>query len=295
MLRRDLTPTGEIQFESRPCVRGGLSNAWTILPVETLVKVQCVRVTSYCSSWLNEICFGSKTPSTASTTVIQWAVDHCRDLIRMSLGHDSDDEEPVGEDISADALAVLQDSDEDKEDVVDEPTEKGKAEIWKDDLPNKRITKTSWTSVTTAQGPVMLHVKKSGNFIYVRSDDDSIKNFIELVISFKQQRKKSDGRVVFPAGSLFGGVVPEVLLRQPDDGKIQFDFRRVAWRVRYRENDEQRKGKTSTDGLLVPLSKGDGSQLTPEQFQSGMKERLVKARKTWNRLDKSTAARLEVS
>ena len=109
-LRRDHTPTGAIVVEDHLCIKGGMSEEWSVLPIETQLGQSCVRVTTYGAPWLYQLCFGSKTPDTVMNNVVNWTIDHCRDLVKRAA--DIEEPEPVVEETISDAaLSVLMDSD----------------------------------------------------------------------------------------------------------------------------------------------------------------------------------------
>ena len=156
-----------------------------------------------------------------------------------------------------------------------------------------------WVCVATPHGNItmimcphnMLHIKSGG-------DTESLKRFVELVCSFKEQENITYGHVVCSRGSLHGGVVPEVFMRTDDFGKVAFDHRNRAWRVRYKLGTEQRKqltykDKRNSEGLEIPDYHIDfGEVFTTEQFASVIHEGLKKARTVLNRIDKSGGKRI---
>ena len=91
-----------------------------------------------------------------------------------------------------------------------------------------------------------------------------------------------------------GGVAPEAFLRKTDEMKVDFDFRKSAWRVWYRTEPSCRKRRRLTDGFEIPETRPDGTVLSSDEFQRHIISCLKKARQAWNRLDGSTDARLPV-
>jgi hypothetical protein len=155
---------------------------------------------------LYNIVFGSKTPDAVMNNVVNWTIDHCRDLVKKA----SATEEPhdvVEESISDAAHAVLMDSDsEDNDDS--QKTEDGSDHT--STLKAKPKCMTQWCCLETPHGKITLLVAKRCNAMFIKADAETITAFCELAISFKAQRKQSAGRVHF------GGIVPEVFLQSHD-------------------------------------------------------------------------------
>ena len=71
----------------------------------------------------------------------------------------------------------------------------------------------------------------------MRVDDQSLVNFINLVVGFKQDLKRFGGRPLDAAA----GVVPDALLTKEDQGRIEFDFRKNAWKLLFKGDASSRK------------------------------------------------------
>ena len=287
-LKRCHTPSDEVEIDKHLCVKGGLYDDWVLVPIEpndNHDNMQCVRVTAWLTTWLTCIAFGQKTGDTESKCTIQWAIDHCRAKLRATVF----DRTPVTEVVSAQAAAILNAVSSDEE----EP--EGDA----DDTQSSSTSKcpSTWCCIDSDQGPIECKAAARGNYLFIKCDNDthgkpranSLKNFINLVISFKAQRKQSEGRVVFPWGQLSGGIVPDTLLRAEDKGKITFDFRKQSWCVRYHATPHTKQKRVHFNGLQVGE---DLDETSNEAFSSLLKDKLTKARMMWNSYDKSSSARL---
>lgn len=286
-LKRCHTPSGEVEVDKNLCVKGGLYDDWVLVPIEEHDNVQCVRVTAWLTTWLTCIAFGQKTGDTESKCTIQWAIDHCRSKLRVTAF----DKTPVTEAVSVHAAAILNAESSDDEDVASKADD--------DDTQSSSTSKcpTTWCCIESDQGAIECKAAARGNYIFIKCDDDavgkpkanSLKNFINLVISFKAQRKNAAGRVVFPWGQLSGGIVPDTLLRTDDKGKITFDFRKQSWCVRYHASPENKQKRVHYSGLQVGE---DLHEMTNDEFSCLLKDKLTKARMIWNAYDKSNSARL---
>ena len=157
-LQQNKTPDGAIMLEQRLCVSGGLAAAWSVVPCESIKGVACVRITTYGSPWLYDICFGCKTPTSTSSAVVQWSIDYCRELVR-SITTQAD---VVTEDVPDDAAAILglsSDSDAEHDSQTSTATQS----------PRKRHVITTWSAVNSIHGRIQLKCAAKGNVIWVRS------------------------------------------------------------------------------------------------------------------------------
>ena len=110
-------------MEDHLCIKGGMSDEWSVLPIEKQLGQPCVKVNSYGAPWLYLLCFGSKTPDAVMNNVLNWTLDHCRELVKKSA--DAEEPEPVvDESISDAALSVLMDSGDENNDDA-QATEEG--------------------------------------------------------------------------------------------------------------------------------------------------------------------------
>ena len=92
-----------------------------------------------------------------------------------------------------------------------------------------------WSCVQTEEGEITVKAARHGHLLWVRTDDNSLRNFLNLLLSLKAKQKKSPGRMIFARKEPHNGIAPGALLTAEDDGKIQFNFRKRKWDVRYKK------------------------------------------------------------
>jgi hypothetical protein len=263
------------------CIQGGLSDAWTSLPTETSGGVECVRLTATRCPWLVKMLFGVTKFHSDSKSVIEETIDYCRSQIKMNQSAHEQTEGVAHEEISAQAKAILDsdsDSDEDGSQL---------------DATAIRNCSSNWTCIDSEHGPITVRVKPRLNALLVEATPTSLVAVSNLALSFKARQKAASGRSLHPAGSLCGGVVPGSYLKPEETSKIQFNFRKCSWQIKYRAIPTSPSLGKDTNGLEVMQKNIDGTALSEDFFILNMKEMLAKARRLWNIKDKSTEQRIK--
>ena len=277
-LKRNLTPDEEeqaINVGKVLCVSGGHLEKWVPLEVSKHDMQECVRVNAARTAWLNIVltAYAASTPST------KLAVDKVFDELRTAQQNSSADSSavvvPEGvSDAAREVLNQMSSSDEEEENSQASPRKARVAEVW--------------ATVECSAGQITFKPCRSNHFlIHV----DSLATFIQACIDSYKISKRHVLRIPQSAAD---EIVPEDLLTDEDKSRIVFDFRYGAWKVLYRNTPRQQKTRMSKDGLEIPEKRMDGTAWSPKEYREVVASVLIKARRLWNALDASGAARLDV-
>jgi hypothetical protein len=207
------TPSGAVQVEQRLCIKGGHVDSWCVLPIEQILGVQAVKITTGNEPWLNQVILGSSTPSSSSKAIMSQVIHELRCLVNREYDATCKDSISVPEilDHCQNKAIAAGDSDDDDDVKSDaKPADNG------DDATSQHADCMSgkcdrWFNITHKDGVLSVCITSHKGVLYVRAEAKQLEAFLSMCFDACHLTNQMNGRVLFLPGMSTGGFVPEAM------------------------------------------------------------------------------------
>ena len=299
LTRNKSNPGTTVEIQPVTCIRGGHRKDWLVLPLKLVNGRQCA---GFCprEAWLHQLLNGGcghgrvnrhvgAVANFFQECVIQFQQSMERPSEGCKPGHAAGSEGAAGCEPSLAGqkgkYAVMSASEDEQteEEVVSHSRPKKRTRCAR----RQRRTPRGEFITAKIRGMEFCYTIVAGPRVLIPIDGPWIENMIQDLLSRGDETRKQDSKAVRQDRG------PKSLLLEEDKGRISWRARSLttdaAWLISY--TTDRLVTRRTRAGLSVPSAALSGEPITDSAFMEKAKQVLLKARREWNRVDHSGAAR----